>query len=333
MSEWFWMALSFVVVGGISLLILVLLRRSLVPSRPRRGAVGEEELALDPPGPDAVQKVLAAQLPMNETERQELSADLRSAGFYQPGALVRYAAVRGLLVLIPIAATAFLALSAPPQHLWRIFVGGAVGVVFGFGLPRLYLAYRSRLRRRDFERALPFTVDLLRLCLSAGGNLLQALGQVSAKLRYSHPTMAREIAITHQQAEIHSLDYALNQFSERSPLPEARNLALLLVQSERLGTDVAMTLQEFATHFRTTVRQRAEARANRTSFWMLLPCVYCLLPASVIILVGPAYQEFLSHTKQTPELFQKARQDIDRVNSRQRSPAETAAPTAGSIAP
>jgi hypothetical protein len=95
---------------------------------------------------------------------------------------------------------------------------------------------------------------------------------------------------------------------------------LILIQSERLGTEAAGTLQEFATHFRTTLRQRAETRGNRISFWMLIPSVCCLWVASAIILMGPAYVEFLSHTQETPALFEKARRDIERVNRRPNQP-------------
>jgi tight adherence protein C len=331
MTETLWMVLTFVAVSLVAWLILAVIRRSLLIGRSTAASSRSGELL---PGesrePGAAAKLFAAQLPMNETERSELRADLRNAGYYEPHALITYAAIRGLLVLIPIAITAALALSAPAGQLPKIFLIGAIGVICGFGLPRFYLLYRSRTRRREMEKALPFTVDLLRLCLSAGQNLLQALGHVADKLRFSHPTMAREVAITHQQAEIHSLDHALHQWADRCPHPEGRNLALLLVQSERLGTDVASTLGEFSSHFRTNLKQRAEARASRTSFWMLLPCVYCLLPASVIILVGPAYQEFLDHTQKTPELFQKARQEIDRVNRRERA---TLPPATANVAP
>jgi tight adherence protein C len=254
---------------------------------------------------------------MSRTEQTELGAELKNAGYYRPSALTEYAAVRTVLVLLPLAVTGILAYFAPGDRLWSILAGGAIAVLLGFSLPRIYVLLRTRWRRREIERALPLTIDLLTLCLSAGQNILAALRQVSRELRISHPVLAEELGIVSQQADMHTLGVALRQWADRTPVPEVRNVALILEQSERLGTDVSATLQEFAAHYRTTLRQRAEARGNRVSFWMLLPSVFCLWTASAIILIGPAYVEFLHHTRdQTPGLFQKAREDINRVNQR-----------------
>lgn len=315
MLEWQWLAISFLVIAALAYAVLATVRWLMVPPVMPRLDVTEDELeARQAPG--AMTRVLAGQLPTNAAEESELSAELRNAGYYRPDSLIGYLAVRGSLVILPLLATVVVALLVPSEQLWRVFLIGAIATILGFGLPRVFLLSRTRWRRREIERALPLSVDLLRLCLSAGQTLIGSLKQVSRELRHSHPILASEMAIAARHAEVHSLTAALQQWADRTPLPEVRNLALILIQSERLGTDVTSTLREFATHYRTTLRLRAETRANRVSFWMLIPSVFCLWTASAIILIGPAYQEFLSHTQRTPALFEKARRDIDRINRR-----------------
>lgn len=320
MSEWVMMAWTFVLVAAGGAIVFTLVRRLLAPVGMQQWQLAAEgtldDEVRDRPMLQPVSKALAGSLPMSKTEESELGKELKNAGFYRPSAFVEYAAIRAILVLIPLIATGIAAYLAPSRYLFAVLVGGAASVVLGFSLPRIYLLLRTRWRRREIERSLPLTIDLLTLCLSAGQTIVGALQQVSRELHYSHPVIAGELAIAHQQASIHTLSVALTQWADRTPVPEVRNLALILEQSERLGTDVAGTLQEFAAHFRTTLRQRAETRGNRVSFWMLIPSVFCLWTASAVILIGPAYNEYVSHTQQTPVLFNKARKDIDRVNQR-----------------
>jgi tight adherence protein C len=80
--------------------------------------------------------------------------------------------------------------------------------------------------------------------------------------------------------------------ADRAPVGEVRNLAVLLIQSGRLGTSVASALTDLADGYRVSLRQRAEAQANRTSFWMLFPTTFCLLVSAAIILIAPAFLEF-----------------------------------------
>ena len=130
------------------------------------------------------------------------------------------------------------------------------------------------------------------------------------ELKKAYPVLAYELEIVEQQAELRSLEHALQQLSDRVRIPEIRNLALILVQSERLGTDVGAALLEFSASFRATLKQRAEAQANKASFWMTFPTILCLWISAGIILVGPLWYEFWNRREQTQELF---RQRIEKL--------------------
>src|SRR5207244_4306325 len=157
---------------------------------------------------------------------------------------------------------------------------------------RLYIQMRGRRRAAQIERGLPTAVDLLVLALTAGLNLYTALQRVAAELRSSFPALAEELDITRRQAALRSLDHSLNQLADRVRLPEVRNLAIIMGQSERMGSDTTPVLLETSNTLRTSLRQRAETQANRTSLWMLFPTVACFLVAAGLVLVGPIFLEF-----------------------------------------
>jgi tight adherence protein C len=173
-------------------------------------------------------------------------------------------------------------------------------------VPRACIQTRGNRRSREIQRGLPMLFDSLVLCLSGGASLLHALREVAVQLRPSNPTLAAELRITAQQAELRSVEYSLRKFADRVQVQEVSSFVYVLVQSERLGTDAAAPLLEFATHHRTNMRQHAEAQAARTSFWMLFPTVLCLLTATAIMIVAPVGLQLFKESKAAFDYIQEA---------------------------
>jgi tight adherence protein C len=313
MGEWLSMAWVFLAGAGVSFVLLNLFRRRSNPIADRLKAEPDEDA--DPtPILGGWTADLAKQLPPSEEGALDIGQALRAAGFYRQTALQEYTALRWLLIILPVIGTAIAALLTEPPLLYWILGSGAALAFLGFSLPRVYLSLRTRWRNGQMERGLPIAIDLMTLGLSGGQTLQAALQLASHELKATHPVLAEELEITDRQAELHTLEHALQQWADRVRLPEVRTLALLLMQSERLGTDTATTLLEYASHLRVTLRQRAETKANQASFWMLIPSVFCLWIAAVIILVGPAYLEFWRYRQEAAELLKKGQKQVDQSN-------------------
>ncbi|GBD35441.1 hypothetical protein HRbin36_00553 [bacterium HR36] len=261
-------------------------RRRRSPHHSEAATPSSGELTLGP-----VAEALARGLPTPEATRSELQRDLWAAGYYQAHALTHYLALRTALTLLPIVGALILALLVQPEWIARVLVGGVILAALGFSLPRAFVVLRGRMRARAIERGLPHAVDMLTLCLTAGMNVPQALYRVSQELRGPYPVLADEFLLAAQQAELRNLSFAMQQFADRTQVAEVQNLAVVLGQAERLGTDIAGGLLEYAASMRTALRQQADGVANRASFWMLFPSVLCLFIPAVIILVGPAVLE------------------------------------------
>ncbi len=251
----------------------------------------------DPAPPDPLARDLAAAVPAFRDTKEELQKLLWTAGYYRPSALTEYLAIRSILVVGLLIGTALVCILVEPAQIPQVAFFGLLGTILGFSLPRIILGQMAAARARRLVRGLPTAMDVIGLCLTAGQNLLGSIERTSAELSKPFPDLSEELNIVYQQASMHSLEQALSQWSSRLDVPEIRSLALLLAQSERLGTDMVNTLLEVADSQRIHLRQKAEASANRSNFWMLFPTLFCLWIASAIVLVGPVYLEFWKYRR------------------------------------
>ena len=81
-----------------------------------------------------------------------------------------------------------------------------------------------------------------------------------------------------------SLPDALRSFAVR---PDEARIAALVAAATRFGSPLAPLLVLQAEALRATERHRAEATARRLPVLMLFPLTFCILPALLIIFLGP----------------------------------------------
>lgn len=244
-----------------------------------------------------------------EDDRTAAAPELRAAGYYGRHAVTQYFAIRTASVIVPVFITAALAAVLAKDWIPTIVVIGIVVSGLGFALPRVILQMLGRRRTTKIEIALPLAVDLITLGITAGQNVMLAIERTARELRTSHPEMAFELELVHRQGQLNTLPHALEQFADRVRVPEVRNMVLILTQSNRLGVDMSSALLEFASNFRTTIRQRADARANRASFWILFPNLFCLFTAAAIVLIGPVVIEMMDRNEKRVELINELKND------------------------
>jgi tight adherence protein C len=128
------------------------------------------------------------------------------------------------------------------------------------------------------------------VCLEAGLGLNATIGRVGEERAAMNDPLGTEFGIVARELrEGRAREDALRGLSERNGVDDLKSLTALIIQSDRLGASMAKTLRSHADVLRTKRRQRAEEHARRLPIKMLFPLGFCLLPALLLIVIGPAW--------------------------------------------
>ncbi len=90
-----------------------------------------------------------------------------------------------------------------------------------------------------------------------------------------------------------SLGVSLRNLADRTAVDDIKPLAATLIQSEQLGAQIAPALHASSDAMRARRRLRAEEAAQKTAVKILFPLVLFVLPAMLIVIVGPALIQIL----------------------------------------
>ena len=262
---------------------------TIVRSRQRVRNVADLELKVGLGRPSRWRYHLSGAIPMPEAELDSLTQDLKRAGFYGNNAAIEFLSTRNLLVLGTVFTGGILAIIADPTTPLpcSILIVTAVVTCFAYLIPRNLLRSQANNRLNRILKGLPDALDIIRMCLTGGLPLRDALLRVAREIDVFHPDVSVELEVVRRHAEADTMAKALKEFSKRMNAPDVNALANLVTQSERTGTHVAAAVTEFADGIRRQFRQRSEERANKTSVKLLFPVVICLAPPVFILLLGP----------------------------------------------
>ncbi len=285
-----------IITSLVFVLLLSLARLQYDPIRERLAASAQGSVATSGPGlfTDDLATTLSEQLPQGSNDNGELDRELRQAGFYRPTARYDYLALRNSLVIATVIITLMLAAFVGPDYqdvALKILIGGMLIAALCWAVPRLILRGQAQARVNRIRRGLPYALDMTTMCLTGGLSLQDALGHVSREIFFSHPDLSLELMIVRQQSEMTSLEHGFRQFAQRMNMPEVTSLAALITQGQRLGTNVVTSIRDYTDELRLKWRQTADEQANKVGLKMLFPIVFCLLPATLIFIWGPAVVE------------------------------------------
>jgi tight adherence protein C len=237
----------------------------------------------------ATLKKLVETLRLTHGEEAQSTADkLLKAGYRSREALVIYMGIR---LLLPIVLTSFVFFVVAMFHLpmIQLALSGMGIAVFATYLPPMVLKKITASRNRRFTRALPDVLDLLVICAEGGLSLDGALSRVSKEFRRFLPEMADELALT--GIELGFLPQrrdALDNLSKRVDIPGMHSLTHTLIQTEKYGTPLAQSLRALSSELRSERMLKADEKAAKLPATMTVPMILFILPATFIVLVGPA---------------------------------------------
>ena len=166
---------------------------------------------------------------------------------------------------------------------------GVLMIFLGLMGAKLYIKNKLQRRQTVLMRSFPDTLDLLVVCVESGLALDAALGRVCNELGKAHPEITRELNQTRLElALLNDRSQALQNMAERTNLVSFRSLVAALIQTEKFGTSLADTLRVLSDDYRQTRLNMAEEKAARLPVLMTIPLICLLLPALVLVIMGPA---------------------------------------------
>ena len=160
------------------------------------------------------------------------------------------------------------------------------GAFVGWFAPEWILRSRSRARQDEIARALPDALDLLSITVEAGLGFDAALQRVSKEMGGS---LGQEVFRAVQEMRLgKSRADALRGLGERTNVPALNEFVLAMVQADEFGIAITQVLKVQADEIRLKRRQAIEEKAMRVPVKMIFPLIMFILPATFIVLAGPA---------------------------------------------
>lgn len=236
---------------------------------------------------DAIEK---AGLNLADTKSDKLRAKLIAAGFTSPTAPRIYTLVRLVLVFALPLGYVLLAYSGeePPSFL-KVYLVGSLVALLGLYFPNLYVTAKADRRREEIVNGFPDCLDLILVCVEAGLGIEAAMDRVGREMVHSHPLVAELLSVTTLQLRAGaSREDAFRRLADSAGVDEIRSFTTLLIQSDKLGTSISMTLRVYAAEMRERRRMRAEEKAHRLPVIISIPLVVCMLPTMIGVLMLPA---------------------------------------------
>jgi tight adherence protein C len=162
------------------------------------------------------------------------------------------------------------------------------GGVLGYLVPSLYLDRRIKSRRTEHRSGFPDFMDLLVVCADAGLSMEAALDRVGRELGDSYPSLTANIHMANLEIRAgRTMTEALEHLGDRLGLEEARSFAMLIQQSDELGSSIGEALRVYSDDMRHKRLSRAEEKAYSLPAKLALPMMVCIFPVLFIVILCP----------------------------------------------
>lgn len=227
-----------------------------------------------------------AMRPHAQIDLEKITTRLSNAGRRGRDEVDRFLEEKVLWMLVGLA-SAITALAVIPGVAGLLL--GMIAALWGIIAADRLLQARVDERQGAVRRGLPSAVDLLVTCLDAGLSLEQAVTRVAKDLAHSEPILAEELRLTASELEAGvTLADSLRRLSRRVGIDELSAMCGVVAQASALGAPIAQTLREYAIASRRQRISALEERAGLLSTKLTMPVALCLLPAALLVILGPA---------------------------------------------
>ena len=267
-------------------------------ARQRLVELEERDLGARPPLPSrflewvarATRPVSRLSMPGEGFEKSRIRLRFVNAGIRNPSAPAAFFGVKTILTLgLPMLGFALFALGNSPLRGNNLLLALLALAALGYYLPNMVLARLVMIRQREIFETFPDALDLMTVCVEAGLGTESAMLRVAEDLHFKSPALADEMRLVNLELRAGAdREHALRNLAIRTGVEEVDGFVTMISQAERFGTSIAASLRVHAEMLRTRRRQRAEEAAAKIALKLLFPLIFCIFPAMLVVLMGPA---------------------------------------------
>lgn len=227
----------------------------------------------------------ASQLKLTKT-RQSYEEDVRALGMEKVVSVDQLIALKLTLFFIAL----FYAIMMLAMLPWIFSV---VLAVFGWMYVDLWLKDQITRRKNKIRQKLPFFLDMLTLSVEAGLEFTAAVNKIVTKME---PTPLREelvIFLRQMQLGMSRKD-SLKAMADRLNIQQVNSMVSALIQAAEMGASVGGALRTQSEIMSAERFTDAEKKGAEASQKMLIPMVLFIVPAIMLVILGPLVISFVT---------------------------------------
>ncbi len=174
--------------------------------------------------------------------------------------------------------------SGKPMDMMGVVMTGAL-FMGGSRLSSWLVRRKATARQNSVLRALPTALDLITVCMEAGLSFDSGLAKVIEKTR--GPLSEEFARVLHEMQIGKSRREALRDMADRLTLRDVSSFVSAIVQADQMGMSLGPVMRAQSDDVRERRRQAAEEQAMKAPIKMLFPLIFCILPATILVVLGP----------------------------------------------
>ncbi|MBE6817102.1 MAG: type II secretion system F family protein [Ruminococcaceae bacterium] len=172
-----------------------------------------------------------------------------------------------------------------------------VGILFGILAPDLYLSLKVKKHQEAIKMQLADTIDLLSVCMEAGLSFDASLVKVAERM--DGPLIDELMTVFRQIQLGKNRNDALKSIADASDVKELKTFVSAVTQAGQLGIPITNVLQAQAEQLRLDKSEEIKEVASKVPTKMTIPTVIFILPAFVLVIIGPVIIQVIDVVKES----------------------------------
>lgn len=174
----------------------------------------------------------------------------------------------------------------------RDFLLELIGAGLGFAMPLSTITSKRKKRELQLTKELPVYLDFLTMAVQAGMNMSGAIAQAVSKgpegaLRYEFQKVQRDMKAGMSRSN------ALREMADRLEIRDITGFVTAVIQAEKTGASVGISLKAQADQRRSERFQRAEKAAMEAPVKLIFPLVAFIFPLTFVFIAFPIVMKFM----------------------------------------